>query len=307
MLSAARYLRPDVIAQVARLDLRARFIVEGFLSGLHASPFHGFSVEFSEHRKYERGDDLRTIDWAVYARTDRFFVKKYQAETNLEGYLLVDTSASMNYPDVKEARGTGRMNKLDYAICLAAALGYLMISQQDAVGLAHFDSDLRAFMPARGKRSQLTRIIGELAAVRPAPDHTDRGLPESLHRIAERVHKRSLMIVLSDFLADLDATIEALHHLRFRNHDVILFQVLDASEVEFPFDNPGQFTDPDTGTRVTGDPDALRAGYRRALAEHTETLRRESALVRADFAQVHTAMSFDHALIQYLIDRQNRF
>lgn len=307
MPSAAQYLRPDVIAQVARLDLRARFIVEGFLSGLHSSPFQGFSVEFSEHRKYERGDDLRTIDWAVYARTDRFFVKKYEAETNLEGYLLVDTSASMGYPDPNECRRTGRMSKLDYSICLAAALGYLMISQQDAVGLAQFDSNLRAFLPARSKRSQLTSIIGHLASVSPAADHTDRGLPDALHRIAERVPKRSLMIVLSDFLADLDATIEGLHHLRFRGHDLILFQVLDWSEVEFPFDHPGAFTDPDTGEKVTGEPDGLRQGYLRALREFTARLRNESSAVRADFTQVHTAMGFDHALIQYLIGRRARF
>ncbi|HSW45616.1 MAG TPA: DUF58 domain-containing protein [Phycisphaerae bacterium] len=307
MLSAAQYLRPDVIAKVARLDLRARFIVEGFLSGLHGSPFQGFSVEFSEHRKYERGDDLRLIDWAVYARTDRFFVKKFDAETNLESYLLVDTSASMNYPAPADALRAGRLSKLDYAICLAAALGWLMIHQQDAVGLARFDSRVRMFLPARSKRSQLTRIIGQLAAVQPSPDRADRGLPEALHAVADRVPKRSLMIVLSDFLADADATVRGLHHLRFRGHDVILFQVLDWAEVSFPFERPGTFMDPETGLRVTGEPDAVRAGYLRALRDWTDRLRREAAAVRADFAQVHTAMSFDRALMQYLIERQRRF
>jgi uncharacterized protein (DUF58 family) len=307
MPSAAQYLRPEIIAQVTRLDLRARFIVEGFLSGLHASPFQGFSVEFSEHRKYERGDDLRLIDWSVYARTDRFFIKKFQAETNLDSYLLVDTSSSMNYPPPAETRRTGRMTKLDYAICLAAALGYLMIHQQDAVGLAHFDSTLRAFLPARGKRSQLTRIIGNLAAVRPSPDRSDHGLPDTLHRIADRVTKRSLLIVLSDFLTDVEAAAEALHHLRFRGHDLILFQVLDYDEVAFTFTQPGTFTDPETGLKVTGEPDAVRAGYLRALAEFSQQLRTAAAAVRADFVQVHTAMSFDRALVQYLIERQRRF
>lgn len=326
--SVLKYLRPDVIATVGRLDLRARFIVEGFLSGLHASPFHGFSVEFSEHRKYVPGDDLRQIDWAVFAKSDRFYVRKYEAETNLAAYLVVDTSVSMSYPGdgrrgretssgSSSARGGGdsvataaemhgqqRMNKLDYSICLAAALGYLMIGQQDAVGLARFDSALRSFLPARSKRSQLTRIIAELAAVRPAKDQAGKGLGATLHEIAQRVHKRGLIVVLSDFLADEHEVLDGLHHLRFRGHDVILFQVLDWAEVEFPFEYASIFEDPETGRRLTATPDAVRGAYLDALRTFTENYRREAANVRADFVQVHTGMTFDRALIQFLIDRR---
>lgn len=307
MTSAVRYLRPEVIAQVSRLDLRARFVVEGFLSGLHGSPFQGFSVEFSEHRKYEPGDDPRLLDWAVYAKTDRFFVKKFQAETNLEGYLLVDTSASMAYPDEKETRRTGRLSKLDYANCLAAALGYMMIHQQDAVGLARFDSRLRSFLPARSKRTHLMQLIGQLAAARPGPDASGGGLPATLHEVARRVRRRGLMILLSDLLADMDETARALQHLRFRGHDLIIFQVLDYTEVEFPFTGPRTFEDPEDGHRMTAESDAVRTGYLHALRSLTENYRRLAADMRADFVQVNTSMSFDRALIQFLADRQHRF
>jgi uncharacterized protein (DUF58 family) len=307
MNSATKYLRPDVIAQVQRLDLKARFIVEGFISGLHNSPFQGFSVEFSEHRKYSPGDDLRQIDWSVYGRTDRFYIKKYDAETNLECHLLVDTSASMNYPSAEQTAETGRLSKLDYAICLAAALGYLMINQQDAVGMARFDDKLRSYLPPRSKRSHLMRLISDLAQVRPAPDKTDKGLAEAIHEVARRVRRRGLMVILSDFLADADETVEALHHLRFRGHDLILFQVLDYSEVEFPFDRLSNFIDPETHRRLTVHPQAVRDRYLAALEEFTSQYRREAAIMRADFVQVNTSMTFDKALVQFLVNRQRRF
>jgi uncharacterized protein (DUF58 family) len=307
MNTAAQYLRPDVIAQVQRLDLKARFIVEGFISGLHNSPFQGFSVEFSEHRRYSPGDDLRQIDWSVYGRTDRFYIKKYDAETNLECHLLVDTSASMGYPSPEKIAETGRMNKLDYAICLAAALGYLMINQQDAVGMARFDDKLRSYLPPRSKRSHLMRLIADLAQAKAAPDKTGKGLAEAIHEVARRVKRRGLMVVLSDFLADPDEVIEALHHLRFRGHDVILFQVLDHSEVEFPFERLAHFVDPETGRRLTVHPRAVRDRYLAALEEFTNRYRREAAAVRADFVQVDTSMTFDRALVQFLVDRKKRF
>ncbi|MBI4579210.1 MAG: DUF58 domain-containing protein [Planctomycetes bacterium] len=307
MSSATRYLRPDVIAQVQRLDLKARFIVEGFISGLHRSPFQGFSVEFSEHRRYVPGDDLRQIDWSVYARTDRFFIRKYDAETNLECHLIVDTSASMAYPPAEQAAETHRMTKLDYAICLAAALGYLMINQQDAVGLARFDSKLRTYLPPRSRRAHLMRLIGELASVRPAPDKTEKGLAEALHEVARRVRRRGLMVVLSDFLADPEEAIEALHHLRYRGHDLILFQVLDWAEANFPFEDVSQFIDPETGDRLTVHPRAVRDRYLAALEAFGDRYRRETAELRADFVQVDTSMTFDRALVQFLVDRRRRF
>src|SRR5436309_12217492 len=189
MSASEKYLRPEVIRQVARLDLRAKFIVEGFLAGLHASPFHGFSVEFSEHRKYVPGDDLKDLDWTVYAKSDKYYLKKYQAETNLTGYLVMDLSASMAYTYRQE------LTKFEYGICLAAALGYLMIHQQDPVGLVTFDTHVRTCMPPRSKRTQLANILAILANLKPAGQTDVAG---SLHQLAAMVRAKGLVMLFSD-------------------------------------------------------------------------------------------------------------
>src|SRR6185295_3758693 len=193
MPAAEQYLKPEVIRTVARLDLRARFIVEGFLSGLHASPYHGFSVEFSEHRRYSQGDDLKDMDWLVYAKTDRYYVKKYQAETNITGYLVMDLSESMAYTYRQE------LTKFEYAICLAAALGYLMIHQQDPVGLVTFDTQIRASLPPRSKRTQLATILALLSNLKPT-GQTD--VAACLHQLAAMVRSKGLIMVFSDLLPD---------------------------------------------------------------------------------------------------------
>ncbi len=296
-LKTEEYLRPDVIQQVQRLDLKARFIVEGFISGLHASPFHGFSVEFSEHRKYTPGDDIRMIDWNVYAKTDRYYIKKYEAETNLEAYLLMDCSASMDYST------GGRMTKMDYAICLGAALGYMMINQQDSVGLFTFDEKLRNFLPPKTKRSHLTNMLGILARTKPAGETY---LAHALHDVASRVKKRSLIVLLSDLLADQDEVIDALHHLKYRGHDLMIFQVLDHSEVAFEFDGQMRFEEPESGEQLDVDPRSIRAGYLQAIQDFIETYKQECQNVRADFVTVDNSMTFDKALIEFLIERQGR-
>jgi len=293
-----QYVRPDVIQQVARLDLRARFIVEGFLSGLHSSPYHGFSVEFSEHRRYSPGDDIRQIDWGVYGKTDRFYVKKYQAETNLDAYLLVDTSGSMDYST------GGRMTKMDYAICIAGALGYMMIHQQDSVGVAMFDEKLRAFLPPKSKRTHLTNILAMLARNKPQGKTM---LAESIHDIANRVRKRGLMILVSDLLGDQEEVIKALHHLRFRGHDIIIFQVLDHSEVSFEFDGQVRFEDPETQETVDATPQSIRAAYLEELRQFIGEYRKTCQGIRADFVTVDNSMTFDKALIEFLVQRQQRF
>lgn len=298
MATATEYLRPDVISQVKNLELRAQFIVQGFLTGLNASPYHGFSSEFSEHRKYEKGDDLRTIDWNVFAKTDRYYVKKYEAETNLDCYLLVDTSASMDYGS------EGFMTKFDYAICIAAALGYMSLSQQDAVGLAIFDDKLRAFLPPKSKRTHLFNVLAHLANTRP---QGETGLAKALHDIAGRVRKRGMMILLSDLLAEPEPVIEALHHLRYRGHDVIVLQVLDVAEATFPFKGQVRFEDAETKDRLDSDPQAIRAGYLDALAAFIERYRRECRLMQIDFTTVDTSMTFDKALLEFLVERQARF
>src|SRR2546426_12241725 len=239
-----KYLRPEVIHQVARLDLRAKFIVEGFLAGLHASPFHGFSVEFSEHRKYTAGDDLKDLDWNVYAKTDKYYLKKFEAETNVTGYLVMDLSESMAYT-YRE-----RLTKFDYAICLAAALGYLMIHQQDPVGLITFDTRIQASLPPRSKRTQLGNILSLLANLTPTGDTDVAGC---LHQLAAMVRGKSLIMVFSDLLTEPAPVLEALHHLRHRGNEVILFHILDEAEVHFPFEGLIEFEDVESPDRLTLD------------------------------------------------------
>ncbi len=305
MPTAQEYLRPEVIAQVQRLDLRARFLVEGFLAGLHRSPFHGFSVEFSEHRKYTPGDDTRLLDWNVFAKTDRFYIRKYQAETNLDTYLLVDMSGSMDYPSLAEPDfAAGRLRKIDYAICLAAAIGYMLIHQQDAVGLATFGQRLRTFLGPKAKRSHLMSMLAELANVRP---YGPTRLAAAIHDVADRVRKRSLMVLFSDLLADeVDPVVEALHHLRFRGHDLIVFHVLSEDEAVFPFQGPKRFTDVESDTHVDSDATAIRAAYLEELGRFIDRYRTETTRTGADFVSIHTGMTFDKALLRFLIGRQRR-
>jgi len=297
-LKPEQYLRPDVIQQVKRLDLKAKFIVEGFMSGLHGSPFHGFSVEFSEHRKYTPGDDIRQIDWSVFAKTDRYYIKKYEAETSLDAYLLVDCSGSMDF-----SLG-GRITKMDYAICLAAALGYMMISQQDSVGLFTFDEKVRAYLPPKAKRTHLTNILSTLARTKP---FGKTSLAEAIHDVAGRIKKRGLMILISDLLDDQERVIKALHHLRFRGHDIIILQVLDYSELAFEFDGQVRFEDPETGESVATNPRAIQASYLQEIRAFIEEYKQQCQAIRADFTTVHNAMTFDKALIEFLIQRQSRF
>src|SRR5260370_12028324 len=228
-----RYLKPEVIRQVARLDLRAKFIVEGFLAGLHASPFQGFSVEFSEHRKYTPGDDLKDLDWSVYAKTDKYYLRKYQAETNVTGYLAMDLSASMAYTYRQE------LTKFEYGICLAAALGYLMIHQQDPVGLVTFDTQIRTALPPRSKRTQLGHILALLANLKPA-GKTD--IPACLHQLAAMLRQRGLIMLFSDLLADPEPILKNLYQRPHRGHEIILFHILADAEVHFPFDGVVEFS-----------------------------------------------------------------
>ena len=298
MGSAEQYLKPEVVQQVQRLDLKARFIVEGFIAGLHDSPYHGFSVEFSEHRKYVPGDDIRMIDWGVYAKTDRYYIKKYQAETNLDAYLLVDTSASMAYGS------EGYMTKLEYAICLAASLGYMMIHQQDSVGLVVFGEKIRQWLPPKSKRSHLVNILATLANTEAGGE---TGLAAVLNDVALRVRKRGLIILFSDLLAEPGPVTDALHHLKFRGHDLIIFNIFDVAEVTFPFDGQVRFTDPESSLHVDTNPQSIKSAYLTQIRNFIEAYRRDVMSVQADFVSVDTSMTFDKALISYLINRQGRY
>jgi uncharacterized protein (DUF58 family) len=298
MSSAEEYLKPAVIQSIARLDLRAKFIVEGLLAGLHASPFQGFSVEFSEHRRYEPGDDPKDIDWQVFARTDRIYIKRYQAETNITGYLLMDLSRSMGY--------TYRQNltKFDYAICLAAAISYLMVHQQDPVGLMTFDDTLKASLPARSRRTHFGDILSVLQRCKPT-GNTD--IAGNLRRVASMIRHRSLMMLMSDLLADPDEIIDAIRMLRFRGHDVIVFHILDEAEVTFPFTGSVDLLEPESTDHVIVDAAGIRADYLAALHELRERFRTVCAAIGADYVPLDTSMPFDKALVEYLSQRQARF
>ena len=308
--SQEKYLRPDVIQQVKRLDLRARFIVEGFLVGLQKSPFQGFSAEFSEHKKYEQGDDLAQMDWNVYARTDRHYIKKFEAETNLTGYLVMDLSKSMDYP-----LGAGdRLTKFDYSLCLAAALAYMMVGQSDAVGMVAIDDKVRMSLPPRSRRTQLATIIAALSGARP-DGPTD--LPAALHEVAALIRRRSLAMIFTDLLppengvgdmaAECDRVLKGLHHLRHGGNDVILFHILDQSEVEFPFAGNTTFVGLETDFRLPpGEAEAFKAGYLQEMGEFRERYRLGCQRCGVDYVPLHTGMPFDKALISYLTERRGR-
>lgn len=306
MPTAESYLKPEVIRQIKRLDLRAQFIVKGYLQGLHASPFHGYSVEFSEHRKYTHGDDPKDIDWLAYAKTDRYYVKKFEAETNITGWLAMDLSRSMGYagPSSKKPGGKAEgLTKFDYSICLAAALAYLMIGQQDPVGLAAFDQKIRRSLPPKSKRTQLATLLSLLAGLEPTGE-TDIGA--SLTQLAAMLRQSSLVMIFSDLLTDEEPVLRALRRLRHGGHDVILFHVLDEAEVSFPFRGLTDFEEPETGERLELDADGFRAEYRDSVADFRETYRRECAESGVDYVPLDTGMPFDRALTEYLVQRRRR-
>ena len=296
MSTAEKYLKPEVINQIKRLDLRAQFIVKGFLHGLHASPFHGFSVEFSEHRKYTPGDDPKDIDWLIYAKTDKYYVKKFEAETNITGYLVMDLSRSMGYTYRQE------LTKFDYAICLAAALGYLMIHQQDPVGLLTFDERIRQSLAPKSRRSHLGDLLSLLARLRPEGP-TD--IAASLTQVAAMLNRASLVMIFSDLLAEPEPTLEALYRLRHGGHDVIVFHVLDEAEVRFPFDGMVELEDPETNNRLAIDADGFRRDYIQQIDQFRDDFRRNCQQNRIDYVPLDTSMQFDRAT-EYLANRAAR-
>ena len=298
MTTAESYLKPEVIRQISRLDLRAQFVVKGFLQGLHASPYHGFSVEFSEHRRYEHGDDPKDIDWLVYAKTDRYYIKKFEAETNITGYLAMDLSRSMAYTYRQE------MTKFDYAISLAAALCYLMVHQQDPVGLVTFDTKIRASLPPKSKRKQLGDVLSLLANLKPTGE-TDIG--HSLSQLAAMLKQRSVVMIFSDLLAEPDEVMRALYQLRHRSHDVILFHIMDEAEVTFPFDGMVELEDPETKERMKVDANNYRRDYQTELKAFRDKYRQDCFQAGVDYVELDTSMQFDKALTEYLISRQSRF
>ena len=291
--ASRRYLHPETIARIARLELRARAVVEGVLAGLHKSPYKGQSVEFLQHREYVRGDDLRRVDWKVWGRQDRLYVKEFEEETNLRLALLVDASASMEY-------ASGPLSKYDCAATLAASLAWLALSHGDAAGCAVFDDRVRASVPARTKRSQLTSVVEVLET--PRGGRGTAFLPV-LRSLAETLPRRGLVVIVSDLLGDRDGVFQGLQMLRKRGHDLVLLHVMDDDELEFPFDGPTRFEGLEVPDQIACNPRALRAGYLAALEAFLADARRRAAAARCDYALVRTGEPLDAALVRFLSRR----
>jgi uncharacterized protein (DUF58 family) len=291
------YLDPATIARLGTLELKARTIVEGFLTGLHRSPFKGFSVEFAEYRQYLPGDDLATLDWKVYGRTDRYFVKKFEEETNLECHILLDVSGSMGY-------GSGPITKLQYASFLAAALAYLMNRQRDAVGLIPFDDKIIKMVPPRARAGHLTSLLVTLERLQVGA-RTDVAKP--LKDLAEAIRKRGLVVLISDLLDDAEKIIQGLKHFKYRGTEVIVFHILDPAELRFPFERAARFRDMETSDEVLAVPEVVRDQYLEAITDLQERYRRELRLAGIDYVVLDTSVPLENGLMSYLLTRRRSF
>lgn len=289
-----RYLQPAALARVKNLSLVARGVVEGFITGLHSSPYKGFSVEFAEHRKYTPGDNPRHLDWRILGRTDRLYIKQYEEETNLRAQILLDTSGSMNYGS------PGAVTKLQYGSYLTAVLSYLMTRQQDAVGLTTFDKAVHLDMPPGSSPRHFDEMMKQLEAVQPG---AETNLGSTLHRLADRFKRRCLVILISDLYDDPDAVDRALHHFRHKRHEVVLFHVLDKSELEFPFRETSSFLDLETGDRIQVDPTYVRDEYRKQMQMFLDRYKRICADCQIDYILADTSTPYDFLLSRYLEKR----
>ena len=304
-----KYLDPKTLAKIQALDIRARLIVEGFITGMHRSPYKGFSVEFAQHRQYVQGDDIRYIDWKVFGRTDRHYIKQYEQETNLQLMLVVDASESMTYSGVQtkgwqSGRDEGKgWRKFDHATSIAASLAYMALHQQDSAGLAVFDRKVRHFIKPSSNPRQWRVIIDELTTV-PKNEKTNTGA--ILDEIAEQLHHRSLIVLISDLFDDPKNIIKGIQHLRYRRHDLIVLQILDHEELEFPFESTTLFKGMEQMGELVVEPRALREAYLEEMQKHTQAIRDECHKLHVDFVQVDTSLPLDVTLPNFLATRAAR-
>lgn len=290
----SEFLNPQIISKISNLDLRARLVVEGFMVGLHKSPYHGFSVEFSQHRPYMQGDNLRNVDWRVFGKTDRYFIKQYEEETNLKSYIILDNSKSMSYASDK------KISKLSYAATLAAALSYLMITQQDAVSLTVYSEKVNTFLPAKSSQSYLHLILRELSKL---TSSSSTNTSVALNQVAEKIKRRGLIIILSDFFDDIESTIKALKHFSHQKNEVIIFQILDPMERTFGFGKDAIFKDLETNDELTTQPFQIQKAYKEAMEEFTRRIKRECLNSNFDYNLIDTSTPFDKALFSYIQKR----
>jgi len=290
-----KYLDPKVLSKIRRLDIKARLVVEGFISGMHRSPFRGGSVEFAEHREYVPGDDLKHLDWKVLGRTDRLYIKQYEEETNLRATFLVDVSESMRYGGRE-----GRMNKFHYAACLAASLAMLLLNQQDAVGLATFDEDLRSYLPPSANPNQIKGFVHELDS---ASLKAKTSVEHICHNLAEKMPHRGLVCLISDLFVDIDGLMKGLQHFRHYNHELMVLQVMDEDELTFPFQGNTMFRGLENTGRLTIEPRALREGYLEAVNRFCSEVKRRCVANQIDYKLVSTAEHLDVAISAFLATR----
>ncbi len=285
------YFDPKVLAGIANLGLRARWVVEGLMSGVHKSRAKGFSVEFEEHREYSPGDEIRRIDWKAYGKFDRYFIKEYEDETNLRAYLLLDASASMNY-------ASDGITKFDYACTLTASLAYLILKQQDAAGLVTFSNQIESFVPPRAKRDYMTQILHALEKRGPAGE-TNVG--KILDDIAGQIKRRGLVILISDLLDEPELVLKGLRQFRFKGNDVIVFHLMDPAEIDLPFDGNILFEDLEAANlEIIADPRSIRATYQQVVQEFIRDMRKQCHDSAIDYQLISTATPLDQALASYL-------
>jgi uncharacterized protein (DUF58 family) len=291
-MAGARFVDPKILARVGNLDLLARTVVDGFINGLHRAPFFGASIDFAEHRGYVAGDDIRRVDWRLYARTDRYYIKQYEADTNTNFTILFDISKSMSF-------GSRGVTKLEYGSFLAACLAYLAHRQRDRVGIVTFDSDIVTQVPASAKH--FDQVLHTLDRAKPErPGH----LSAPLHRMAEFFKRRGILLLISDFYDDPDTILDAIKPLRFLGNDLIVFHVLDPQEIDFEFDDASTFQDLESGEQVPVVPQSFRAEYRRLIREHIDRLSTKFSEQRIDYALLNTTEPLDRALFSYLSSRE---
>jgi len=295
--NTSKYLDPQFLANIGNLELIARSVVEGFITGLHKSPFHGFSVEFSQHRPYMPGDALRFVDWKVFARTDRYYIKQFEEETNLRSYILLDVSSSMSYR-------SGKISKWMYASYLASALAYLLLHQRDATGLVLFDDQIRLQMPPRSMGSYLRQMLGQIEQVRMGHDTS---VATVLHRIAEQFRRRGLIILISDLLDDPEQIIKGLKHFRHDKHEVLVFHILDRQESEFAFTGNVMFKDLESGEKIKTQPFFIRQQYRERFKSFLKYFQLELSKNNIDYQQMFTDEPLNIALTKFLSKRRRLF
>ena len=290
-IPGAQFMDPVVLARIGNLELVSRAVVDGFINGLHKAPYFGASVDFAEHRGYVPGDDVRRMDWRVWARTDRLYIKEYEAESNMNFSVLLDMSKSMDY-------GSGGITKFDYARILGACLTNLVHHQRDRVGFAAFDDDVVEFIPPSAKHMEtVLHLMDRLKPGKPG------NLKTPLHKLSEHFGRRGIIVLISDFYEDPEAVLEAVAPLRFRGNDIIVFHILDKSELEFGFADASPFEDLETGEQMPVVPEAFREEYRSLVSAHIEGLRKSFSKVRVDYTMLDTSKPLDHALFYYLSGR----